>query len=230
MQTQAIPAPTSSETSVHIPVERGILEGVLTLTEESEGLVILTQGNANAPEHPGHRFVTEALHELQLGTLIIGLLTPEEEAEDGPSLHRRLDIPLLTGRLIDVTRWATSCAEVGSRRIGYFGSSTSSAAAWVAAANLGRQIRAIVSWGGRPDLAGSALWEVTAPTLLLVGGLDRETLRLNRNSLGLLRRGADLRVIPGAVRPFEEPESLEPVSRLAGAWFVRHLGTGHPAG
>jgi dienelactone hydrolase len=223
MRSHIIHAPRLSLTEVHIPVEGGTLEGLLTIPDPSEGLVIFVHGSGSSRNSPRNRFVAQRLQSAGLGTLLFDLLTPSEEAEDWVTLNRRFNIPLLAGRLVEATRWIVGQPGVAGRKVGFFGASTGAAAALMASTLPGCPVETIVSRGGRPDLAGAALRRVTIPTLLLVGGSDWEVLELNRNALSALRGKAELRVIPGATHLFEEPGTLEQVSRLAGAWFHRHL-------
>ncbi len=223
MQTEAPPIQISDETEVQIPVDGGALEGLLTLPESSDGLVLFVHGSGSSRNSPRNRFVAQRLQSAGLGTLLFDLLTPSEGAEDWVTLSRRFDIPLIAGRLVEATRWAAAQPEVAGRRIGFFGASTGAAAALVASTQPGCPVQAIVSRGGRPDLAGTALRRVTVPTLLIVGGHDWDVLQLNRNALSHLRCRTELQLIAGATHLFEEPGTLEQVSRLAGAWFRRHL-------
>ena len=223
MRTQAPPIRPTSETHVQIPIAGGALEGLLTLPERSEGLVIFVHGSGSSRNSPRNRFVAQRFQSAGLGTLLFDLLTPPEEAEDWVTLNRRFNIPLLADRLVEAARWTAGQPGVAGRRIGFFGASTGAAAALVASTQPGVPVEAIVSRGGRPDLAGTALRKVTAPTLLIVGGDDWDVLQLNRNALSALRCKAELQVIPGATHLFEEPGTLEQVSRLAGTWFRRHL-------
>ena len=155
--------------------------------------------------------------------MLFDLLTRDEEAIDIQTRHLRFDISLLARRLVDVTNWLAWEAETNCLRPGYFGSSTGGGAALVAAAALGEKVGAVVSRGGRPDLAGDALPLVKAPTLLIVGGRDYQVIEMNREALAQLRCEKKLELVPGATHLFEEPGTLEEVARLAAAWFVRHL-------
>ncbi|MEN9735142.1 MAG: hypothetical protein RLZ45_3137 [Verrucomicrobiota bacterium] len=223
MHTQASPVQVSDETEVHIPVDGGTLEGILTLPERSDGLVIFVHGSGSSRNSPRNRFVAQRLQTAGLGTLLFDLLTEPEAAEDWVTLNRRFNIQALAGRLVEATQWAAAQPGVAGRRLGFFGASTGAAAALVASTQPGCPVQAIVSRGGRPDLAGAALRKVTVPTLLIVGGHDWDVLQLNRNALSHLRCRTELQLISGATHLFEEPGTLEQVSRLAGAWFRRHL-------
>jgi predicted phosphoribosyltransferase/pimeloyl-ACP methyl ester carboxylesterase len=206
----------------------GELEGELILPDNAVGLVLFAHGSGSSRRSPRNRFVARELQDSGLATLLLDLLTPEEEAEDLSTGHFRFDIPLLAKRLSDATTWASR--ELPALPVGYFGASTGAAAALVAAALHGRNVRAVVSRGGRPDLAGSALAHVEAPTLLIVGSRDPDVLRLNRGAMELLRCEKELSLIPGASHLFEEPGTLGEVARLAGAWFRRHLPASSASG
>ncbi len=173
------------------------------------------------------------LNEARLATLLVDLLTPEEEAIDARTAHLRFDIGLLAARLVAVTDWLNRLPETKDFPVGCFGASTGAAGALVAAAERPDAVYAVVSRGGRPDLAGPALPRVRAPTLLIVGGNDPEVIELNRKALARLRCEKELVIIPGATHLFEEPGALDEVARLARAWFERHLparaGSGAPA-
>ena len=170
-----------------------------------------------------NRYVARVLNEAKLGTLLIDLLTPEEEAIDQRTAHLRFDIRLLAGRLVSATDWLTQNVDTRHLSIGYFGASTGAAASLVAAAERPEVVHAVVSRGGRPDLAGAALPRVRAPTLLIVGGDDVQVIELNRAALALLRCEKQLVIIPGASHLFEEPGALDEVARLAREWFRQHL-------
>jgi putative phosphoribosyl transferase len=194
----------------------------LNLPAGAAGLVIFAHGSGSSRHSPRNRQVAEALGEVGLATLLFDLLTPEE------GLDRRnvFDIGLLAERLIAVTRWTRSEASLGELPVGYFGASTGAAAALRAAAALADDVLAVVSRGGRPDLAAEALAAVSAPTLLIVGGNDREVLALNEQAAARLRREHEIAVVPAATHLFEEPGALERVADLASEWFLRHLRSG----
>ena len=195
------------------------LEGRLALPEGTPAVVAFAHGSGSSRLSPRNQRVAEALREHGLGTLLFDLLTDEEATDRG----KVFDIPLLAERLILATRWLGEREETRGLRVGYFGASTGAAAALVAAARGEREIGAIVSRGGRPDLAGSVLPQVRAPTLLVVGGQDPSVLELNRAALAELRCEKELAVVPGATHLFEEPGALEEVMALAGRWFSEHL-------
>jgi len=197
------------------------LEGALVVPPEAQGIVLFAHGSGSSRLSPRNRFVAEALNRGGLATLLFDLLSQAEEAEES-RLHR-FDIPLLAQRLVSATDWVSGRSATRGLRIGYFGASTGAAAALVAAAERPFVVSAVVSRGGRPDLAGDALGRVAAPTLLVVGGEDRPVLELNRWAQRRLRAPTELAVIPGASHLFEEPGALEEVARLAAAWLGRHL-------
>ncbi len=209
--------------AVSIPAGSVYLDGELFLPPGAQGLVLFAHGSGSSRLSPRNRRVAAALQRSGLGTLLFDLLTPGEEAADRQRAHLRFDIEFLAERLIAATIWASEQAAVRGLPIGYFGASTGAAAALVAAAGFGDAIRAVVSRGGRPDLAGSALSHVAAATLLIVGGRDEEVLQLNRAALEALRCEKQLILVPGATHLFEESGALEEVSRLATAWFERHF-------
>ena len=205
---------------VHIPVGRGHVEGALEGSPLSQGLVIFAHGSGSSRHSPRNNHVARVLRERGLATLLVDLLTPEEDRT--PAL--RFDIPLLTQRLLAVTDWARRQPATAPLPLGYFGASTGAAAALRAAAALGRVIRAVVSRGGRPDLAPAHdLAQVQCPTLLLVGACDEEVLALNRSAAAQMPGPKALAIVPGATHLFEEPGALEAVAGLAAQWFVQHL-------
>jgi putative phosphoribosyl transferase len=206
---------------VQITVGTHTLPGSLVLPQRATAIVLFAHGSGSSRHSPRNRYVAETLNRSGLGTLLFDLLTPEEEAGRTAS---RFDIPLLATRLLGATSWAAAQAETRAPSIGYFGASTGAAAALVAAAERPSLVGAVVSRGGRPDLAGEALDHVRAPTLLIVGGADREVLELNRRAWIRLRGQSQLTVVPGATHLFEEPGALEEVASLAAGWFIGHLG------
>lgn len=213
----------SVEKKVEIAVGQVVLNGDLVVPRNATGLAIFAHGSGSSRHSPRNRFVARVIQEAGVGTLLFDLLTREEELLEMESGHLRFDIPFLAGRLNEVAAWAEKQPDIGRLRFGYFGSSTGGAAALVAAADHPDRIGAVVSRGGRPDLAAERLAEVQAPTLLIVGGRDVHVLKLNEDALARLGCERDLRVIPGASHLFEEEGTLEQVARLAAAWFVRHL-------
>lgn len=210
------------ERPVQLPVASGQIDGALTLPADRRGVVLFAHGSGSGRHSPRNRFVARRLHESALGTLLIDLLTAAEERVDEQTLALRFDIGLLAGRLVAATEWLESDRDTSGLPIGYFGASTGAAAALVAAARK-PAVAAIVSRGGRPDLAGPALSRVSAPTLLIVGGDDATVLQLNREALEMITAPKRLQVVAGASHLFEEPGALEEVARLAAAWFAEFL-------
>ena len=208
---------------VQIQAGRAGLPGDLTIPEGAAGLLLFAHGSGSSRHSPRNQFVARTLNRSGLGTLLFDLLTPEEEALDLYTREHRFNIGLLAERLVQATNWATQQEQTRDLRIGYFGSSTGGAAALVAAAQLSQGIGAVVSRGGRPDLAGDALPKVHAPTLLIVGGNDDIVIELNEMARDQMRCEAKLVIIPGATHLFEEPGALEQVAKFASDWFVRHL-------
>ncbi len=201
------------------------LEGSLGVPDGARGVVLFAHGSGSGRYSPRNRYVARKLREARLATLLIDLLTPEEEVVDLQTRHLRFDIGLLAERLVGATDWLVRTSDTQSLRVGYFGASTGAGAALVAAAERPKIVGSIVSRGGRPDLAGPALLRVTAPTLLIVGGNDSPVIGMNREALGQLRVEKRLEIVPGATHLFEEPGALEEVGRLAAGWFARHLGS-----
>ncbi len=207
------------------------LEGTLSLPASATGLVIFAHGSGSGRFSPRNRFVAERLNEAGLATLLIDLLTRSEGEYDEWTARLRFDIPLLAGRVVGAVDWAAQQSLTQRLPFGLFGASTGAAAALIAAAERPDGVKAVVSRGGRPDLAGDALPRVAAPTLLIVGGRDLEVLELNREAARRLAATNEVVVVPGATHLFEEPGALEEVSRTAAAWFGAHLGApGAPDG
>ena len=200
-----------------------MLEGNLSLPDGAHGLVLFAHGSGSSRHSPRNRHVARVLNEANLATLLIDLLTPAEEAVDLRTAHLRFDIALLAERLVAATDWLIHQPDTQHLQIGYFGASTGAGASLVAAAERSTVASAIVSRGGRPDLAGPALPHVQAPTLLLVGGNDFPVIELNRAALAQLRCEKRLVIVPGATHLFEEPGALDEVARLAREWFDRYL-------
>ncbi len=217
-------ATTIAEHAVRVPVGPAFLEGSLALPEDAHGVVVFAHGSGSSRHSPRNRFVARALQEAGLATLLFDLLTPDEEAVDMHTAHLRFDIELLAGRLVGATRWLMRQHATSDFRIGYFGASTGAGAALLAAAHMPDVVAAVVSRGGRPDLAGPGLPLVKAPTLLIVGGDDTPVIRMNREAFDQLTiSDKQLMIVPGASHLFEEPGTLEKVARLAGDWFGRYL-------
>ena len=208
---------------IQIPAGRAVLSGNLTIPENAAALLLFAHGSGSSRHSPRNQFVARTLNRSGLGTLLFDLLTPEEEALDLYTREHRFNIGLLAERLVQATNWATQQEQTRDLRIGYFGSSTGGAAALVAAAQLSQGIGAVVSRGGRPDLAGDALPKVHAPTLLIVGGNDDIVIELNEMARDQMRCEAKLVIVPGATHLFEEQGALEQVAKFASDWFVRHL-------
>jgi len=211
---------------VQIQVGREILPGNLTIPENAVALVLFAHGSGSSRHSPRNQFVARTLNGAGLATLLFDLLTPEEEATDMRTREHRFNIGLLADRLVHATRWARGQEQTRDLQVGYFGSSTGGAAALVAAAEIPNDVRAVVSRGGRPDLAGDALPNVQAPTLLIVGGNDDIVIELNEMARDRLRCEVKLEIVPGATHLFEESGALEKVAKLAADWFVSHIGPG----
>ena len=213
----------AGEHGVRVPVGKKALDGNLTLPASPIGVVLFAHGSGSSRHSPRNRYVARVLNEAGLATLLVDLLTPEEEAVDSRTGHLRFNIELLAKRLLGAAEWLKTLLQARQLAIGYFGASTGAAAALVAAAERPELAGAVVSRGGRPDLAGQALPRVQAPTLLIVGGNDFQVIELNREALAQLRCEKQLIIIPGATHLFEEPNALEEVARLARVWFETHL-------
>jgi putative phosphoribosyl transferase len=211
------------ERPVRVPAGPVELEGNLGVPEGARGVVLFAHGSGSGRHSPRNRYVAGALQRAGLATLLIDLLTPDEEEVDLRTGHLRFDIGLLADRLVGATDWLMENPDTLNLRIGYFGASTGAGAALVAAAKRPDEVGAIVSRGGRPDLAGDALPQVRAPTLLIVGGNDVPVIGMNRQALERLRAEKELKIVPGATHLFEEPGALEEVARLAAGWFARYL-------
>ena len=205
---------------VQIPVDEVNLPGDLLIPENSKGIVVFAHGSGSSRHSSRNKYVAETLHKAGFSTLLFDLLTPNEDRR----LENRFDIPLLTDRLIKVTDWLKQDARTGDLSVGYFGASTGAAATLRAAATLGRVISAVVSRGGRPDLAEQAyLVRVISPTLLIVGSLDTEVISMNQDAFSQLRAERDIRIVNGASHLFEEPGKLEEVAAMAVEWFEKYL-------
>lgn len=205
--------------AVRILTDSVTLEGVLDVPQGAQAIVIFAHGSGSSRHSPRNKFVAQVLREAGMGTLLFDLLTREEDT----IYENRFDIGLLTGRLKAVTLWLKGQPQTINLRIGYFGASTGAAAALNSAADLGTVIGAIVSRGGRPDMAEKALEKVQAPTLLIVGGYDDIVIKLNQLAYNLIKAEKELTIIPGATHLFEEPGTLEEVAHLAANWFEQHL-------
>lgn len=218
------PTPTPLAREVRIACGEVWLHGDLTLPDDFHGLVLFAHGSGSGRHSARNRQVAQKLQQAGIATLLFDLLTEQEEEVDLHTREHRFNIALLTSRIQDATAWAMSQPDLQQAPVGYFGASTGSAAAIIAAARLGDRIAAVVSRGGRPDLAGPvALAAVTAPTLLIVGGDDHEVIKLNEQALAHLQCDKRLVIVPGATHLFEERGTLERVAELAAAWFTDHL-------
>jgi putative phosphoribosyl transferase len=207
------------EKIVQIPADSVRLEGALALPKHTQSLVVFAHGSGSSRLSPRNNFVARILQQAGIGTLLMDLLTEEEDT----TYATRFDIDLLTDRLLLATRWLHEQPDTQQLVLGYFGASTGAGAALKAAAALGSSIGAVVSRGGRPDLAKEALAHVQSPTLLIVGGNDDVVLQLNREAFARLPGTKQLVIVPGATHLFEEPGALEEVARLATEWFKRYL-------
>jgi dienelactone hydrolase len=217
------------EQHVRIPAGRTPIDGDLVLPEDASGIVLFAHGSGSSRFSPRNRHVAAVLQESGLATLLMDLLTPPEEQLDAQTAQLRFDIGLLAERLVSATDWVLSQSARHALEVGYFGASTGGGAALVAAADRPEVVRAVVSRGGRPDLAGAALRRVQAPTLLIVGGQDLPVIELNRAAMRQIHAETRLEIVSGATHLFEEPGALDEVARLARDWFVRYLKPG-PSG
>ncbi len=212
------PKMTVRATDVIIPINGIGLPGILTLPPDANGIVLFAHGSGSSRNSPRNRLVAKVLNEASIGTLLFDLLTPDEDT----NYETRFDIPLLTTRLMSATQWLAHGPGKGMN-LGYFGASTGAAAALMAAAEMGNQIKCVVSRGGRPDLGMRALEHVSAATLLLVGAADLQVIELNQLAFERLSCEKKLTLIPGATHLFEEPGTLEEVARQATTWFIRYF-------
>ncbi len=211
------------EGTVRVPAGPVELEGALSVPAGAAGVVLFAHGSGSSRHSPRNRHVARTLYERGLATLLIDLLTPGEEEVDLRTRSLRFDVGLLAQRLAGATDWLRRNPQTRDLRVGYFGASTGAGAALMAAAERPEEVGAVVSRGGRPDLAGDALPLVGAPTLLIVGGEDEQVIQLNEEALARLRAEKRLEIVPGAGHLFEEPGTLDEVARLAASWFTRHL-------
>ncbi|MDQ3946667.1 MAG: dienelactone hydrolase family protein [Actinomycetota bacterium] len=218
------------ECAVRLAVDAGtVIDGDLIVPDDATGIVVFAHGCGSGRHSPRNRQVAKSLQRQGLATLLVDLLTPDEERLDDRTGRLRFDIDLLASRLAGAAAWVENEPATGSLPVGYFGASTGAGAALVAAAQYPARVAAVVSRGGRPDLAGENLVAVEAPTLLIVGGRDEVVLELNHWALDRLKVERELVVVPGATHLFEEPGALEEVARLAGDWFLRYLEVAEPA-
>lgn len=210
---------------VRIPLDGIHLEAWLCQPTRSGGIVVFAHGSGSGRHSPRNRHVAAVLQQAGLGSVLLDLLTPDEEQHDLRTGELRFDIPLLAGRLAGTVDWLADQPTTGQNPIGLFGASTGAAAALVTAAERPAAVHAVVSRGGRPDLAGDALTRVRAPTLLIVGGHDETVLDLNRQALRRMSIAPRLEIVPGATHLFAEPGTLDQVARLATDWFLDNIGT-----
>jgi dienelactone hydrolase len=223
---RATSSSTEDTAAVRIPSDGVLLDGDFRAPAGARGLVVFSHGSGSGRHSPRNRYVARRLEEEGLATLLLDLLTEAEEAVDETTRRLRFDVEMLARRLQDAAAWAARAPGTASLRTGFFGASTGAAAALVAAARMGEGVGAVVSRGGRPDLAGDALPRVRCPVLLVVGGLDDVVVDLNEEAFARLGGPREMRVVPGATHLFEEPGALEEVARLAAEWFARHLDGG----
>jgi putative phosphoribosyl transferase len=217
-------APTvTTPRPVRLDIAGAALNGDLSLPADVRGLVIFAHGSGSSRHSSRNRAVAETLQHARLGTLLLDLLTEREDVVDTTTGEFRFDIPLLADRVVAAVDWAATHPALSPLRVGLFGASTGAAAALMAAAKRPSVVRAVVSRGGRPDMAEAALDVVTTPTLLIVGGRDDGVIELNQQAFARLRDSKELRIVPGATHLFEEPGALDQVAHLARDWFVRHL-------
>lgn len=217
-------APGWTEDTCFIPIHENLtLAGNLRVPPEPAGIVVFVHGSGSGRFSPRNQFVARSLHNSGIATLLLDLLTEQEEILDQAHGHLRFNIALLSERVLGTTQWLLTQPEFAHLKLGYFGASTGAAAALVAAAQQPNQVAAVVSRGGRPDLAGNMLEQVQAPTLLIVGSRDEVVIRLNEEAYAHLHVEKRLEIVAGATHLFEEPGTLEQVASLAGQWFIRHL-------
>jgi putative phosphoribosyl transferase len=214
---------SAQTTPVRVPIGDRSLNGDLGIPPRAHGIVLFAHGSGSSRHSSRNQHVARALERLDLATLLIDLLTPQEESIDDRTAQYRFDIPMLAQRLVTIVDWLGRLKETAPLPIGLFGASTGGGAALMAAADRPGEIAAVVSRGGRPDLAGPSLARVMAPTLLIVGGLDTPVIQMNRDAMQQMRGEVSLEIVPGATHLFEEPGTLERVAELAGDWFVRYL-------
>jgi dienelactone hydrolase len=215
--------PHLNQNTISIPLGKKVIQGDLTVPAEVNGLVIFAHGSGSSRFSPRNKYVAEILNDAGFAALLIDLLTLDEESVDNRTAEHRFNIGLLADRLIGATDWAREQQRLSTLRVGYFGASTGAAAALVAGARRLSLIDAIVSRGGRPDLAADELSNVAAPTLLIVGEFDRAVIALNRQAAKAMKARTELQIVPGATHLFEEPGALAHVASLARTWFEENL-------
>ena len=212
-----------TQRDIEIPVDKGTIRGTLTVPQKVRGIIIFAHGSGSSRFSPRNQFVAKSLQQRDFATLLLDLLTDKEEEQDVWTREHRFDIPLLTNRLTAATKWCMKDKSTATLAIGYFGASTGAAAALCAAAELGDCLKAVVSRGGRPDLAIEKLAKVVTPTLLIVGGNDFAVIDMNRKAAEFLNVKKEILIVPGATHLFEEPGTLEKVAKAAGDWFTTYL-------
>jgi putative phosphoribosyl transferase len=216
----------ATERAVTIPIGNVALDGDLAIPKDAKAIVAFAHGSGSSRRSSRNRYVAEFLRGAGLGTLLFDLLTVEEEQVDSRTGHLRFDIGLLADRLGGAMKWLENDTDARGLSVGLFGASTGGGAALVAAARHPERVGAVVSRGGRPDLAGADLPRVRAPTLLIVGSRDEPVIRLNEDAMRRMVAPVELEIVPGATHLFEEPGTLEQVARLARSWFTRYLAAG----
>jgi len=221
--SQLAPGPSAMERPVRLELADVVLNADLSLPADPRGLIVFAHGSGSSRHSSRNRAVAEVLHQAHFGTLLLDLLTEDEERTDVVTAEFRFDIPLLGERVVAAIDWSVAHEATQPLRLGLFGASTGAAAALIAAAKRPNAVRAVVSRGGRPDLAGDSLRAVVAPTLLVVGGRDDVVIQLNRQALEQLRAPKELQIVPGASHLFEEPGTLAQAAQLASDWFVSYL-------
>jgi putative phosphoribosyl transferase len=214
---------TDTEHSIIIPSHKDELNGILHIPKDAPGLVLFVHGSGSSRLSVRNQYVARVLNEAKLATLLFDLLTPEEDAIDNRTREFRFDIDLLASRLINVTHWCLEQLSAYHLTLGYFGASTGAAAAIIAAGKEAKTIKAVVSRGGRPDLAGDYLVDLQVPTLLIVGGLDETVIAMNKTALAQMKCVKKLELIPGASHLFEESGTLDKAAELAREWFIQYL-------
>jgi putative phosphoribosyl transferase len=214
---------TADHDEVEIPLDGIRLNGLLNIPAQPKALVLFVHGSGSGRFSTRNQYVARQLNAVDVATLLFDLLTPEEDEIDEITREYRFDIPMLADRLVDVTQWCRSQEQLQNLKIGYFGASTGAGAALIASANLSTCVHAIVSRGGRPDLAAASLVHVTAPTLLIVGGYDTDVIKLNKQALSKLKCEKELVIVPEATHLFEEPGKLQEAARIAKEWFLDHF-------
>lgn len=221
-------ATETTERTVQVPAGDVFLEGTLVIPLDAKGIVIFAHGSGSSRQSPRNRFVAETLERAGLGALLFDLLTAEEERVDLQTAHLRFDIEMLGRRVVSAVDWLSKQPEAADLSIGCFGASTGAAAALIAAAERPERVRAVVSRGGRPDLADPILPRVKAASLLIVGGHDAPVIEMNQSAYDRLVSEKELKIVPGATHLFEEPGTLEQVAELARDWFAKHLSERGP--